>query len=486
MLSFSKPIRLTVLLATSLLATLSLGLGNLGLGASNKPTFQTYTVGKNGFVFENLPEIGRWDEDHLKIAAKLDEQIAIIQAINTVLKRRNIKLVVALIPMVHSVYSAQLPDGFVRPRLQRELYGLLQQRLNHLGVETPNLEQAFMQHPSLKTLIDPLFMRTDHHWSPSGGLEAARVIAQHIQSRHAAMLASIPAVKYTIQFADRQAYPLFSSLYKKLPASEQMRVQLDQIRVPEFALAKTDTGGNLGLGLGLLTDTTPRIVEVGSSFSGIDKFGFVGGLAYRLSRDVLNAAHSGVQSFVPMSEYLASNAFQNTPPAMVVWEIPINLMVFGMRPINNVDEWSARQYLLEVGANLPGACQNSLRGRVTHTNGFQIQGSNASITSSTKASFVKYEFAAPIKDDQYLSLNVTSSTSDSFMIEGGGSKPLRYFVKLGDYAVTHRVNVPLATLNNPKTSSLNIRVSAGSQLRLEEPTLCSAAPELMRLAQSHR
>ena len=74
MLSFSKPIRLTVLLATSLLATLSLGLGNLGLGASNKPTFPTYTVGKNSFVFENLPEIARWDEDRPKIAAKLDEQ----------------------------------------------------------------------------------------------------------------------------------------------------------------------------------------------------------------------------------------------------------------------------------------------------------------------------------------------------------------------------------------------------------------------------
>jgi hypothetical protein len=261
-----------------------------------------------------------------------------------------------------------------------------------------------------------------------------------------------------------------------------MKVKLDQIRVPEFALAKTDSGGDLGLRLGLLTDTTPRIVEVGSSFSDIDEFGFVGGLAYRLSRDVLNAAHGGVESFVPMAEYLASDAYQNNPPAMIVWEMPIKLMVFGMRPINNADEWSARQYLLEVAANLPGVCQNGLQGRVTHTNGFQIQGSNASVTSSTKASFVKYQFAAPIKDNQYLSLNVTSSTSDSFVIEGDGSKPPRYFVKLGDYAVTHRINVPLATLANGKTSSLNIRVSAGSQLRLEEPTLCSTAPELMRLA----
>jgi SGNH hydrolase-like domain, acetyltransferase AlgX len=486
MLSFSKPIRLTFLLATSLFATLSLSLSNLGLGASNKPTFQTYTVGKNGFVFENLPEIARWDEDHLKIAVKLDEHIEIIQAINNALKKRNIKLVIALIPMVHSVYSNQLPNGFVRPRLQRELYGVLQQRLNRLGVETPNLEQAFMQHPSRKTLVDPLFMRTDHHWSPTGGLEAARVIAQHIQSKHAGILAGIPEVKYDIHLADRKTYPLFSSLYKKLPASEQAKVKLDQIRVPEFALAKTDSGSGLGLGLGLLTDTTPRIIEVGSSFSDIDEFGFVGGLAYRLSRDVLNAAHGGVESFVPMAEYLASDAYQNNPPAMIVWEMPIKLMVFGMRPINNADEWSARQYLLEVGVNLPGACENGLRGRITHTNGFQIQGSSASVTSSTKASFVKYEFAAPIKDDQYLSLNVTSSTSDSLVIEGDGSKPPRYFVKLGDYAVTHRVNVPLATLANGKTSGLNIRVSAGSQLRLEEPTLCSAAPELMRLARGRQ
>ncbi len=484
MLSFSKPIRLTVLLATSLLATLSLGLGSLGLGASNKPTFQTYTVGKNGFVFENLPEIARWDEDRLKIAAKLDEHVEIIEAINTVLKRRNIKLVIALIPMVHSVYSAQLPDGFVRPRLQRELYGVLQQRLNHLGVETPNLEQAFMQHPSRKTLIDPLFMRTDHHWSPTGALETARLIAQHIQSKHAQMLAAIPEVKYAIHFTDRKAYPLFSSLYKKLPASERAKVNLDQIRVPEFSLVKTNTGNNPGLDL--LTDAMPRIVVVGSSFSEIEAFGFVAGLAHRLSRDVLKAAHSGVGSLVPMAEFLASDAYQDKPPAMIVWELPQEILILGMQPINDNDNWSARQYLLEVGANLPGACQNGLRGRITHTNGFHIQGFNASIDSSTKASFVKYEFAAPIKDDQYLSLNVSSSTSDSFVIEGDGSKPPRYFVKLGDYNVTHRVNVPLATLSNGKTSSLKIRVSAGSQLRLEEPTLCTAAPELMRLAGGHQ
>jgi alginate O-acetyltransferase complex protein AlgJ len=477
-LSLAPVIRYTTLLVTAFGATIS-----LGLGASSNPTFPTYAVGKNGFVFENLPEIARWDSDRLKIASKLDEHIEIIQSINTVLGRRKIKLVIALIPMVHSIYSAQLPNGFVRPQYQRELYSLVQKRLNRVGVQTPNLELAYMQHPSRKTLIDPLFMRTDHHWSPTGGLEAARVIGQFIQSKDSALLASIPKVKYSIHLSERRTYPQYSSLYKQLPAREKTKVKLDQIRVPEFTLAKTaSTTNDLGLGLGLLTDTTPRIVEVGSSFSDIEEFGFVPGLAYFLSRDVLNAAHGGVESFVPMAEYLASDAYQNNPPAIIVWEIPEKLMVFGMRPINNSDEWSARQYLLEVGANLLGKCQNGVPGRATVTNGFTIQDPNASINSSSKASFVQYQFPAPIKEDQYLSLNATSSTSDSFLVEGEGSKPMRYYVKLGAYNTSHRVNVPLATLANGKTRNLKIRIAPGSQLRLEGPVLCQAAPELMRLA----
>jgi hypothetical protein len=167
---------------------------------------------------------------------------------------------------------------------------------------------------------------------------------------------------------------------------------------------------------------------------------------------------------------------------MIIWEIPERLMTGGMRPINHSTDWNTRQYLLEVAANALGACTNGLQGRVTNNNGFQIQGPNASITSSTKKSFVKYQFASPIKADQYLSLNVTSSTSDSFVVEGEGSRRPRYFVKIGDYNATHRVNVPLATLTNGKSNSLTIRVSPGSQLSLEGPMLCTTAPELMRLA----
>jgi alginate O-acetyltransferase complex protein AlgJ len=455
---------------------------SLGLGQSAVPVFPHFAIGKNGFIFEGLPQIARWDLDRLKITVELDEQIDVIHAIDRALKKRNIKLIIALVPMVHTIYADQLPPGFVRPQFQRRLYGLLHTRLNQLGVETPNLEQAFLQHPSRKTLIDPLFMRADHHWSPTGGLEAARVIGKYIQAKYPALLADIPEVKYAIRFKERQVYMQIASLYKKLPPSERAKVKPDAIRAPEFSLVPASGSGSdaSGLGLGLLTDTTPRIVEVGTSFSHTPEFGFVGGLAQHLSRDVLNAARGGVEAFIPMVDYLASDAYQQHPPAMIIWEIPERLMSGGMRPINNSTEWSTRQFLLEVAANLPGACQNGLQGRVTTTNGFQIQGPNASIDSSTAKSFVKYQFATPIKTDHYLSLNVSSSTSDSFVVEGEGSKPARYFVKIGEYNLAHRVNVPLATLTNGKSTSLTIRVSPGSQLKIEGPTLCTSTPELMR------
>jgi SGNH hydrolase-like domain, acetyltransferase AlgX len=473
-------IRIVVLMVVAFATTIS-----LGLSQSVGPVFPHFTIGKNGFVFEGLPDIARWDLEGIRVTTHLDKEIDAIDAINRALKKRNIKLLITLVPMVHTIYADQLPDEFVRPRFLRELYSAIQMRLNQLGVETPNLERAFMQYRNHKSLIDdPLYMRTDHHWSPTGGLEAARVIGNYIQAKYPAMLSAIPEVKYSMRLKERKVYWNIASLYKKLPPDEQAKVKPDAIRVPEFSPITNSSSGTdaSGLGLGLLTDTTPQIVEVGTSFSHTTEFGFVGGLARHLSRDVLNAARGGVEAFIPLAEYLASDAYQQHPPAMIIWEIPERLMTGGMKPINNSTEWNTRQFLLEVAANLLGTCQNGSQGRVTNTNGFQIQGSSASIDSSTGKSFVKYQFAAPIKTDQYLSLNVTSSTSDSFVVEGEGNKPPRYFVKTGDYNVTHRVNVPLATLTNGKSNSLTIRVSPGSQLKLEGPTLCTAAPELIRLA----
>jgi alginate O-acetyltransferase complex protein AlgJ len=49
---------------------------------------------------------------------------------------------------------------------------------------------------------------------------------------------------------------------------------------------------------------------------------FEGALKEALGADVLNVANQGEGPVRPMQEYLVSETLQNTPPELVIWEIP--------------------------------------------------------------------------------------------------------------------------------------------------------------------
>ena len=61
---------------------------------------------------------------------------------------------------------------------------------------------------------------------------------------------------------------------------------------------------------------------VGTSYSAGEAWDFAGALREALGADVLQAAQEGEGPFEPMSDYLEDDAFLQTPPRLVVWEIP--------------------------------------------------------------------------------------------------------------------------------------------------------------------
>jgi alginate O-acetyltransferase complex protein AlgJ len=443
--------------------------------------YREFTLGKNGFIFEKLNAIQTWDDTRSQIAVRLDQQIDVIKAIHDTLEARGTKLVIALVPMVHRIYVAQLPGRFKLPSMVPGSYRTVINRLNRLGVLTPDIESAYLGYAKHDQLRAPLFLRADHHWSPNGGLEAARIVANAIQKRYGPEIAAMPQVKYDLKFRDAKRYVEYASFFRAMPPRERTGIQPDLIRIPEFSL-KTGGDSQTGSDLGLLTDTTPKITVVGTSFSSIQVFGFAASIAQRLSRDVLNAAQSGKEAWTPMGEYLASDTFQDHPPSIIVWEIPQSFLMIGMQPVHNSTDWNARQYLLELGANLRGDCGIGTSPIATHGNGFVLQGSNASSTSTRAASFVKYQFVAPIRADQYLSVHAGSSTSDSFVVEGEGGNPPRYYAKLPSYGGMHLVNVPLAMLVDGKAHSVKIRIAPGSNLSIERPLLCTMPAKIAVLA----
>src|SRR5690606_1928843 len=66
-------------------------------------------------------------------------------------------------------------------------------------------------------------------------------------------------------------------------------------------------------------ESSPKITLVGTSHSG-KNYNFGGFLEEYLGTDVLNAAFPGGGLEGAMLEYLASDAFQNDPPQVLIWE----------------------------------------------------------------------------------------------------------------------------------------------------------------------
>jgi alginate O-acetyltransferase complex protein AlgJ len=65
------------------------------------------------------------------------------------------------------------------------------------------------------------------------------------------------------------------------------------------------------------------VALVGTSFSAKSDWNFLGFLQNALAAEVLNFSAEGQGPFAPMQTFLASDTFKNTPPKLVIWEIPV-------------------------------------------------------------------------------------------------------------------------------------------------------------------
>jgi alginate O-acetyltransferase complex protein AlgJ len=459
------------------IAIASLTITALVLGLAAAQNKANISIGRNNYLFQNLDGLANYSLDNDR---RVDKDLELIAQINKVLSKRNIQLTFALVPMVQRVYPEQLPESFKTPARLNALYDRALGKLNAQGVNAPNINARFQ---AIKTNLEPefgLYMRQDNHWSSIGAREAANLIANSIKNRSAPSLTSLPVVKSNFEWLEPTLFE--GNYYKQLSQTERNQVVQERIKPFRFTPVQSTpvpAEGNL-LGSG-----TPGIALTGTSFSHLTAFGFADGLAHFLERDVLNTAKSGVGPWSPLLEYLQSDAYQNTPPKLLIWEMPEEHLVPGYPPLHWKDIWTGRQYLLELAANINGDCRNAGSPPVMmFSSGFTTgeTGTSAQSDSTTAKSFVKYQFAKPIRTDQYLSLKAKSASSDSFLIESASTVPHRYFSQLRGYGITHRVNVPLDTLVDGITRSLIVRIAPGSDFTLEDVKLCTMPSELSALA----
>jgi SGNH hydrolase-like domain, acetyltransferase AlgX len=427
------------------------------------------SIGKDNYLFGNLQIFSAFNETAQR---RLGRNLATTALIKQVLLQRKVQLAIVYVPFVGRIYPDRLPNDFKLPAPLQSAYAQSLNRWRSEGVFAPDLNEAFMQARGPAGDEYPLYLRQDNHWSTVGALEAARVVASAINSKFKSILAGLPERTSSYEWLAPVVHE--GNYYRSLPATERASVVQEQFRPLRFT---QNTGTDL------LASENPGVVLVGSSFSKLQELGFADGLAHFLRRDVLNVAQSGRSFWTPLLNYLASDAFAQTPPKLLIWEIPEEHFAPGSGPVDWVDAWSRRQYLLELGANLSGDCGPSgLLPVTSFASDFSGDGSSMKIDSTNAKSFVKYQFAAPIRPDQYLTMRAKSASSDSFLIEAASSKPERYYSRLTTYGSFHQVNVPLATLADGQTRSLIVRTASGSDFALEAPKLCTMSSAISALA----
>jgi alginate biosynthesis protein AlgX len=160
---------------------------------------------------------------------------------------------------------------------------------------------------------DDFFFGRDQHWKPAG----ARIAAAAVK----AALSDDPDYqgldKKTYQTKDLgQTQPLASAMLTAL-----QRMCTDTLPQEKSEVYETTAGQATANDLLGASDTTP-VALIGTSFSDLEAFNFVGFLEEALGLEVANYAISGGGAFTSMESYVNSDALEKAPPKFLVWENP--------------------------------------------------------------------------------------------------------------------------------------------------------------------
>ncbi|MCB9759857.1 MAG: alginate O-acetyltransferase [Alphaproteobacteria bacterium] len=257
-------------------------------------------VGADGWLYTDEEFTLYADED-----AEVARKLALVEAARGRLEAAGATLVVALVPSKARLYPEHL-GRYRLPAYADARYEAFRAALTDAGVLAPDLVGPLRAAKA----EGPVFLRTDTHWTPHG----ARVVAEAVAEVTRGRVAGLGQETWTWTPGAEVVHEGDLLGFLPLGPLQGMGPAPDVVQLGEA------TGG--GGGGGLFDTVTLPVVATGSSYTDQATWGFPGALRVALGADVLEAADEGRGPFLPMLDYLEDAAFTETPPALVVWEIP--------------------------------------------------------------------------------------------------------------------------------------------------------------------
>ncbi len=259
-------------------------------------------VGEDGWLF-TTEEFQTYPDG----AAATRENLETILSVRDTLAAEGASLVVVVLPAKASVYEETL-GRYTLPDEARACYETLRSELLERGIVAPDVLEALLEAKRKA----PVFLRTDTHWTPFGARVVAELVASEVRTR--VPFEGLGETEFETQILGPESYRGDLLAFVPLGGLKRWGPRADGLE--RFRTVPLEAGSNL------FGEPRVPVALVGSSYSADPRWNFGGALQNALQADVLNAAEEGRGPFAPMAQYLASEAFRNARPELVIWEIP--------------------------------------------------------------------------------------------------------------------------------------------------------------------
>lgn len=228
------------------------------------------------------------------------------------LRKQDIQLLVAVVPDKSRIAADRL-CGLDRPAELKQRAAAWIAALHQAGVQTLNLA------PALQPLGASAYLRTDTHWNEHGAAAAAQAIAQQVRGMHIHATPQKMFDVHTDAPALRPGDLVRLAGIDWLPLRWQPKPEMVAATEVSERQENAESGSdNLDDLFG--DDNLPNVALIGTSFS--RNSNFLGFLQVALGASVGSFAKDGGEFSGSANDYFNNPAFRQTPPKLVIWEIP--------------------------------------------------------------------------------------------------------------------------------------------------------------------
>lgn len=255
----------------------------------------------------------------------LEDNIAYVHKVSGILNASDVSLTVVLIPEKSEVYSK-----FLKRESPHVVIGLRQRimdSLNQQGVASLDLFSV------LNSASEPVFLRTDTHWTPFGARLSAKTLSEQFVELKSDQTFNIKFDQFKAHRGDLLGYIPVHPNFSDLGPKEDQLARYSLVRGgsnsdKHSGQSSADLFGSDGITLAL----------VGTSYSANMSWHFADFLKFYLNRDLVNYASEGKGPFVPMDAFLRSDDFKDGLVKSVIWELPVRYFLKSEKDFEEKDD----------------------------------------------------------------------------------------------------------------------------------------------------